>query len=40
MKKKKILTLTFLGGVIICFGQSIAGKYAESAIIALTKSGI
>ncbi|MDV3948995.1 hypothetical protein CMT75_10760 [Elizabethkingia anophelis] len=35
--KKKILTLTFLGGVIICFGQSIAGKYAESAIIAPDK---
>ncbi|MCL1666063.1 hypothetical protein M2T78_17505 [Elizabethkingia ursingii] len=35
--KKKILTLTFLGGVIICFGQSITGKYAESAIIAPDK---
>ncbi|KMQ64813.1 hypothetical protein ACM46_11340 [Chryseobacterium angstadtii] len=35
--KKTILTLTLLGGFAICFGQSIIGKYAESAIIAPDK---
>ncbi|KFF09773.1 hypothetical protein IW15_22190 [Chryseobacterium soli] len=35
--KKTILTLTFLGSLTFCFGQSITGKYEESAIIAPDK---
>lgn len=35
--KKNILKLTILGGAMICFGQSITGKYSESAIIAPDK---
>ena len=35
--KKNILKLTLLGGAMICFGQSITGKYSESAIIAPDK---
>lgn len=35
--KKAILTLSFLGSLTFCFGQSITGKYEESAIIAPDK---
>lgn len=35
--KKTILTLTFLGSLTFCFGQSITGNYKESAIIAPEK---